>query len=118
MPFIDQLAAWQAVQGSQAAQSQATQGSQAAQSQAAQAWLWGPNPGTSHEWSSERFQEALKQETRTQLGTAIHIAAYQDIAIGISRRFLRPSTAFPHNIQDEPAPAMDANAEEGMDIKQ
>ncbi|PKX88249.1 uncharacterized protein P174DRAFT_455644 [Aspergillus novofumigatus IBT 16806] len=63
---------------------------------------------------------ALKWETRTQLGTAIHIAAYRDIAIGISRQFLRPSTAFPHNIQEaKPAPAaMDADAEEGMDIEQ
>ncbi|KAH1415624.1 hypothetical protein KXX32_000543, partial [Aspergillus fumigatus] len=70
--------------------------------------------------SSERFREALKQETRTQLGTAIHITAYQDIAIGISRRFLRPSTTFPHNVQEaEAAPAaMDADAEEGIDIKQ
>jgi hypothetical protein len=140
MPFIDQLAAWQAAQGSRAAQgsqatqgsqaaqgnqaaqgSQATQGSQAAQgNQATQAWLWGPDPGTGREWSSERFREALKQETRTRLGTAIHIAAYRDIAIGISRQFLQPSTAFPHNVQEaEPAPAgMDADAEEGMDMEQ
>ncbi|KAF7184846.1 hypothetical protein CNMCM7691_006947 [Aspergillus felis] len=85
------LAAWQAAQA--ALGIQAVQGSQAAQ-----AWLWGPDPGTGREWSSERFREVLKQETRTRLGTAIHIAAYWDIAIGISRRFLRPSTAFPHNI--------------------
>ncbi|KAH3208853.1 hypothetical protein KXV77_008742, partial [Aspergillus fumigatus] len=105
MPFIDQLAAWQAaqaaqgsratqgshglqgnqaaqghhdMQGSQAAQghhgmqgSQTAQGSQAAQgdhgtqgsraaqgNQAMQAWLWGPDPGTGREWSSERFREA------------------------------------------------------------
>ena len=49
-----------------------------------QAWLWGPDPGTGCEWSSERFWEVLKWETRTWLGTAIHIAAYWDIAIGIS----------------------------------
>jgi GH25 family lysozyme M1 (1,4-beta-N-acetylmuramidase) len=62
----------------------------------------------------------LKRETRTQLKNAIHIAAYQDIAIAISRRFLRPSTAFPHNIQQaDPAPAeADADTKEGMDIKQ
>ncbi|RHZ43206.1 uncharacterized protein CDV56_100941 [Aspergillus thermomutatus] len=29
------------------------------------AWLWGPDPGTGREWSSERFQEGLKRETRT-----------------------------------------------------
>ncbi|KAH2527256.1 hypothetical protein KXW97_002333, partial [Aspergillus fumigatus] len=112
----------QTAQGSQAAQGDhGTQGSRAAQgNQAMQAWLWGPDPGTGREWSSERFREALKRETRTRLGTAIHIAAYRDIAIGISRRFLRPSTAFPHNVQEaEPAPAaMDADAEEGMDIEQ
>ncbi|KAH1805473.1 hypothetical protein KXX27_001513, partial [Aspergillus fumigatus] len=112
----------QTAQGSQAAQGDhGTQGSRAAQgNQAMQAWLWGPDPGTGCEWSSERFWEALKRETRTWLGTAIHIAAYWDIAIGISRRFLRPSTAFPYNVQEaEPAPAaMDADAEEGMDIEQ
>ncbi|KAH1892679.1 uncharacterized protein AFUA_5G15130 [Aspergillus fumigatus Af293] len=111
MPFIDQLAAWQAaqaaqcrqaMQGSQTAQgSQAMQGSQTAQgSQAAQgrhgthgsqavprphAWLWGPDPGTGCEWSSEWFWEVLKWETCTQLGTAIYITVYWDIAIGISR---------------------------------
>jgi hypothetical protein len=47
-------------------------------------WLWGPNPGTGCEWSSERFREALKRETRTQLKNAIHITTYQDIAITIS----------------------------------
>jgi hypothetical protein len=54
------------------------------------------------------------------LKNAIHIAAYRDIAIAISRRFLRPSTAFPHNIQQaDPAPAKaDADTEEGMDIEQ
>ncbi|KAH2140648.1 hypothetical protein KXV68_007781 [Aspergillus fumigatus] len=73
--------------GSQAAQGrQAAHRSWAAQgNQAMQAWLWGPDPGTGREWSSERFWEVLKRETRTRLGTAIYIAAYRDIAISISR---------------------------------
>ncbi|KAG2000857.1 hypothetical protein GB937_010759 [Aspergillus fischeri] len=62
------------------------------------AWLWGPDPGTGREWSSERFREVLKQETRTRLKNAIYIAAYWDIAIGISCWFLQPSTAFPNNV--------------------
>lgn len=82
------------------------------------AWLWGPDLGTGREWSSERFREALERETHTRLGNAIHIAAYCDIAIGISRRFLRPSVAFSHNVNDVDPPAMDADAEEGMDIEQ
>jgi hypothetical protein len=54
------------------------------------------------------------------LKNAIHIAAYRDIAIAISRRFLQPSAAFPHNIQQaDPAPAKaDTDTEEGMDIEQ
>lgn len=61
----------------------------------------------------------LKQETRTQLGTAIHITAYQDIAISISHQFLQPSTVFPQNVQEaEPPAAMDANAKEHMNHKQ
>jgi hypothetical protein len=54
------------------------------------------------------------------LKNAIHIATYRDIAIAISRRFLWPSAAFPHNIQQaNPAPAeADTDTEEGMDIEQ
>ncbi|RHZ43060.1 uncharacterized protein CDV56_100580 [Aspergillus thermomutatus] len=78
LPFVGQLAAWeaaQAVQGaaSQAAASQMNQTNQSNQSNqtsqsrtvAHTAWLWGPDPGTGREWSSERFWEALKRETRT-----------------------------------------------------
>ncbi|KAJ4398869.1 hypothetical protein N0V91_009871 [Didymella pomorum] len=45
-------------------------------------------------WTSDRFREALKRESTTGLGQALTIAAYREIAIGISRRFLRASTAF------------------------
>ncbi|KAH1334307.1 hypothetical protein KXV31_006895, partial [Aspergillus fumigatus] len=75
-----------AAQGSQAAQGrQAAHRSWAAQgNQAMQAWLWGPDPGTGCEWSSEQFWEVLKWETHTWLGTTIHITVYWDIAISIS----------------------------------
>ncbi|OGE46472.1 hypothetical protein PENARI_c239G05377, partial [Penicillium arizonense] len=59
-----------------------------------QAYLWGPDPGTGRDWSSERLREVLKRETTIGLnGQAINLNAYRDIAIGISRRFMRPSSA-------------------------
>ncbi|OGE47046.1 hypothetical protein PENARI_c072G04807 [Penicillium arizonense] len=69
-----------------------------------QAYLWGPDPGTSRDWSSKRLREVLKRETTIGLnGQAINLNAYQDIAIGISRRFIRPSSVFPNNTQQDAA---------------
>jgi superfamily II DNA or RNA helicase len=66
-------------------------------------YLWGPDVGTGREWSSERLREVLKRESKTSIGAQhpLNIANYRDIAIGISRRFLRPSSAFPNNVQAE-----------------
>jgi hypothetical protein len=54
-------------------------------------WLADPN---GRKWTSERFREALKRESRVGLGQEVTIAVYREIAIGISRRFLRGATAF------------------------
>jgi hypothetical protein len=117
IPFINRMSVWQASQ--MTPPTQTTQTTQTAQT-AHHAWLWGPDPGTGREWSSKRFCEALKRETRTQLKNAIYIAAYRDIAIAISRQFLQPSAAFPYNVQQaNPAPAKaDTDAEDSMDIEQ
>jgi hypothetical protein len=40
------------------------------------------------------MREGLKRESRVGLGLELTIAGYREIAIGISRRFLRGSTAF------------------------
>jgi hypothetical protein len=63
-----------------------------------QAYVWGPDPGTGRQWTSERFHEVLKRETKMQLQYPINIQAYRDIAIGISRRWMRPSSAFTSNV--------------------
>lgn len=55
--------------------------------------MWPADP-SGRKWTSDRFREALKRESTTGLGQALTIAAYREIAIGISRRFLRASTAF------------------------
>lgn len=67
-------------------------------------YIWGPDPGTQREWKSERFREVLKRETKMRLQYAVNIQAYREIAIGISRRWMRPSSAFPSNVQEEKAP--------------
>ncbi|KAL4981923.1 hypothetical protein BDW68DRAFT_183033 [Aspergillus falconensis] len=73
-------------------------------------YVWGPDIGTGRLWTSKRFREGLKQESQTCLGAQhpLNIANYQHIAIGISWRFLRPSSAFPNNIQMEREPEMAA----------
>jgi hypothetical protein len=62
----------------------------------------------------------LKRETTIVLnGQAIHLNAYRDIAIGISRRFMRPSSVFPNNKQqDVRAEASQEDDEEGMNAEQ
>ena len=55
--------------------------------------MWPADPN-GRKWTSDRFREALKRESTIGLGQALTIAAYREIAIGISRRFLRGSTAF------------------------
>lgn len=55
--------------------------------------LWPADPN-GRKWTSERMRKTLKRESRVRLSQELTIAAYREIAIGISRRFLRPSTAF------------------------
>jgi hypothetical protein len=43
---------------------------------------------------TDRLCEALKRETRIAIGQEWTFAGYRKMAIGISRRFLRGSTAF------------------------
>jgi hypothetical protein len=65
------------------------------------AFLWPPDPSTHREWSSERLRELLKRETTAGLrGQALNLPAYRDIAIGISRRFMRPSSIYPMGVGD------------------
>jgi hypothetical protein len=64
------------------------------------AYLWGPDPD-GRAWSSERFRTVLKRESAIGLkGQKLTIAGYREIAIGISRRFMRPSSMFPNNVQE------------------
>lgn len=85
-------------------------------------FLWGPDPGTGRKWSSDRFRQVLKRETQTRLSRqGITIPAYRDLAVGISRRFLRPNSQFRHNQQEEretELAGIDADDEDHMDAAQ
>jgi hypothetical protein len=62
--------------------------------------MW-PVDLSGRKWTSDRFREALKRESRIGLGLELTIPAYREIAISISRRFLRGSTAFRADEGDE-----------------
>ncbi|KAJ5422794.1 hypothetical protein N7491_011239 [Penicillium cf. griseofulvum] len=68
----------------------------------AEAYIWALDPSTGRVWSSSRFREALRNESAIGLyGHTLNISSYRDIAIGISRRFLRIASAFPQNSYEE-----------------
>jgi RecQ family ATP-dependent DNA helicase len=69
--------------------------------------MWPADPN-GRKWTSDRFREALKRESRVGLGQELTIAAYREIAIGISRKFLRRSTAFQSDDGEEEQEAWDS----------
>jgi superfamily II DNA helicase RecQ len=83
------------------------------------AYIWSPDPRTGREWTSERFREVLKRESGIGLhGVSLNIPAYRNLAIGISRRYLRESSVFPQNQYHDgsaAAPTDNVDDEEGMD---
>lgn len=76
-------------------------------------YIWSPDPDRQTEWSSARLREVLKRETAIGLdGQKLNLQAYRDIAIAISRRYLRRSSQFKANTDDE---GNDIDDETGMD---
>ena len=75
------------------------------------AWLWPPGEREGKQWTSERMRKTLQRETKIGLGQAINIQAYREIAIGISRRFIRESVSFSRDITDEDAKEAEWNEE-------
>ena len=60
--------------------------------------LWGPDVD-GRKWTTERLKEHLQRATEAGLGHAIHVAAYRHIAIAISRRWVRPNSAFSDDVE-------------------
>ena len=64
------------------------------------AYMWAAEaPGK--KWTSEQLKNAIKRESKIGLGQELHIQSYRDIAIGISRRFMRGKTAFDSDKEQE-----------------
>ena len=84
-------------------------------------YMWGSDPGTQRAWTSDRLREVLKRETKMRLHYPISIQAYRDIAIGISRRWMRPSSQFASDVCEEREAAqavLDTDTEEHIDEAQ
>jgi hypothetical protein len=56
-------------------------------------YMWPADPN-GRKWTTDRLREALKRESRIAIGQEWTFAGYREMAIGISRRYLRGSTAF------------------------
>jgi superfamily II DNA helicase RecQ len=55
--------------------------------------MWPADP-SGRKWTTERLRQVLKRESKVGLGQELTVAAYREIAIGISRKFMRGATAF------------------------
>jgi hypothetical protein len=62
--------------------------------------MWPADPNR-RKWTTERLRKALKRKSRIGIEQKWTMTAYREIAIGISRRFLRGSTAFKAEEGDE-----------------
>jgi superfamily II DNA helicase RecQ len=62
--------------------------------------MWPADP-SGRKWTSERMRHVLKRESSAGLGQEFTIQSYRQIAIGISRRFMRGPTAFGDEDGDE-----------------
>jgi superfamily II DNA helicase RecQ len=62
--------------------------------------MWPADPdGT--KWTSERMRKAIKRESVAGMGVELGIQSYRDLAIAISRRYLRKREAFRPDEDDE-----------------
>lgn len=62
--------------------------------------LWPKDPG-GRKWTSARMRNAIKQESAEGLGQVLTIQSYREIAIGISRKFMREVFSFEPDEDDE-----------------
>lgn len=91
LPFIEQIQSYQ----------RHFRGAPPAVSRRAE-YIWSPDPDRETEWTGHRLREVLKRETALGLrGQRLHLQSYRDIAIAISRRYLRRSSQFQQNADDD-----------------
>jgi hypothetical protein len=64
------------------------------------AYVWPTDP-QGRQWTSERMSKAMRRLSVVGLGADMGLRAYRDLAIAISRRYLRPREAFQRDEDDE-----------------
>jgi superfamily II DNA helicase RecQ len=62
--------------------------------------MWPPDPD-GKKWTSERMRKAIKKESVVGMGVELGIQSYRELAIAISRRYLRNKQAFRPDEDDE-----------------
>ena len=63
-------------------------------------YVWPADP-KGRQWTSARMSQAMRRISVAGLGAEIGLQAYRDLAIAISRRYLRPKDAFRRDEDDE-----------------
>jgi hypothetical protein len=62
--------------------------------------MW-PADADGRKWTTDRMKEQLQEISTAALGKPMHVAAYREIAIAISRQWVRGATAFQADEADE-----------------
>lgn len=62
--------------------------------------MWPPD-ADGRKWTTDRMKEQLQEISTAALGQPMHVAAYREIAIAISRQWVRGATAFQVDEADE-----------------
>jgi hypothetical protein len=70
--------------------------------------------GSGREWTSGGMRQALERATSEELDHALHIQAYGDVAMGVSRRYMRGSSAFS---EDEESQDKECEGDDMADLR-
>ena len=62
--------------------------------------MW-PADADGRKWTTDRMKEELQKVSTAAFGTPMHVAAYRQVAIAISRQWVRGATAFQGDEADE-----------------
>ena len=63
-------------------------------------YMW-PADAEGRKWTTDRMKRELQQVSQKTLGQSISVAAYREIAIAISRQWVRGDSAFQRDSEDE-----------------
>ena len=63
-------------------------------------YVW-PADADGRKWTTDRMKEELQRVSTAALGQPMHVAAYREIAIAISRQWVRGATQFQPDEADE-----------------